>query len=165
MVVLVGLTAASLAFAVAPGGKLYIKARNTRLQKDASPTADVLKTLQPGTEVVWNGADAKDKKWHKVTAAGVNGVVFQANLSPAKPSGELLAKDNGKQIDPQAFATSGAATKALGDGPVAYGGKKGYKDSVEEILLLEAISGQISNDQLADHAKAAGINQVVGKGN
>src|SRR4051812_13737067 len=106
------LTLAGAAFAVAPGGKLFIRARNTRLQKDSSPTAEVVKLLQPGDEVVWNGADAKDKKWHKVTAGSVSGVVFQANLSPKPPNTELLAKTGGG-VNPQAFASSGAATKAL----------------------------------------------------
>ena len=106
-----------------PGEALYVKAKNTRVMKSPSPTADAVAILQPGQQVVWNGADPKNKQWHSVKAPGGKvGYVFQTNLSASAPKMELVAKDGDtKRVDPAAFVASGAAVKALSPGAEKYG--------------------------------------------
>jgi uncharacterized protein YgiM (DUF1202 family) len=129
---LVGLAAAALligsaAYAVKPGENLYIKTKDAKLLEKPDPKAKVLGVLKPGEEVKWNGADAKNKMFHGIEAGGKKGYTLQQNLSPSKPQMEI-ASDDGKPIDAQAFASSGAATKALSEAALKYNEKKGSAD-------------------------------------
>lgn len=124
---LVGLAAAvtlcgTAAWAVKPGENLYIKTKDAKLLEKADAKAKVLGTLKPGEEVKWNGSDAKNKLFHNIEANGKKGFTLQQNLSPNKPQLEL-ASDDGKPVDAQAFASSGAATKALSDAALSYAGE------------------------------------------
>lgn len=165
---LIALTAvmavAGSAAAVKKGESLYVTARNVRLQKDSSPTSGVLATLQPGQEVKWLGADAANKQWHKVNAGGKEGVVFQSNLSPKKPASEVVAAVNdGKPIDPQAFASSGAATKALSGAGLKYAEAKQISPEVpKQVLTAEALSAQTAPEEVTAHAKKVGITSAYG---
>ncbi len=150
---------AGSAVAVPKGGALFIKARNTKIYKSPSATSEAVTTMQPGQEVKWQAAD-KTKPWHKVEVNGQEGFTLQSNLSPTKPTNEVTS--GGGSVDAQAFASSGAATKALGDGAVAYGKKQGKEESVKQLLALEALAKQVKMSEVAAHAKAAGIFQVVG---
>lgn len=159
-VLAVSLTAVT-AVAAKVGDTLFVKAKNTKVMAKASATADVVAVLQPGDEVVWKGADKKEKRWHMVSAGGKDGVVFQSNLSPKKPSMEMDGS-SGTSVDAKAFASSGAATKALGPGAKAYGDKKNLGQVVAQIEELEQLAKDVGDDQVAQHAKKNGLFPVVG---
>lgn len=146
---------------VKPGGKLYVKARNTKLMQSVAPTAPVVALLQPGAEVVWRGADAANKRWHKVEVDGKAGVVFQSNLSPDKPSMEVVSSGSGSGISPQVFASSGAATKALSEGSLRYAESKGIKDAPKQLLSLEHLSRQVTDAEIAARNEKVGLFVVV----
>ncbi|MFY2560984.1 SH3 domain-containing protein [Corallococcus terminator] len=156
----------SLASAVAVGGSLYVKAKNTRVMESPSPTANAVVILQPGEQVKWEGADPKNKQWHKVkTATGKKGFVFQSNLSTTAPDMELVVEDKGKRkVNPAGFVASGAAVKALSPGAVEYGNKKGgnHKQAVAQLQGLEKKAKAVSTADIAKHVTAAGLFPVVG---
>ncbi|NTX06573.1 MULTISPECIES: SH3 domain-containing protein [Myxococcus] len=166
MLALLALGLPSLASAVAVGGSLYVKAKNTRVMESPSPTANAVVILQPGEQVKWEGADPKNKQWHKVkTAAGKKGFVFQSNLSTTAPNMELVVEDKGKrQVNPAGFVASGAAVKALSPGAVEYGNKKGgdHKQAVAQLQSLEKKAKDVSTADIAKHVKDAGLFPVVG---
>ena len=153
------------AWAVQKDGKLYVKARNTRVLKSPLPTSDVVAVLQPGQQVTWKGADPKNKQWHQVTEPGGKpGYVFQTNLSTKPPNMELVAKDGGtRAIDPAAFVSSGAAVKALSPGAEKYGNEKGGTSAkaVKQIKALEDLANKVTPEQIAEHVKQAGLFPVV----
>jgi uncharacterized protein YgiM (DUF1202 family) len=160
------LCAAVTALAADDKNTLYVKARNTRLMASAAPTADVVAILQPGQQVTWLGADAKNKQWHRVKVKGKEsqqGLVFQSNLSTRPPNMELTAKGGGRPVDPMAFANSGAAVKGLSEGAIAYGnGKPELSEAVKQVQALEKLSEQITPAELAAHASKARLFPVVG---
>jgi hypothetical protein len=158
------LLVAGAAGALAPGAELFVRARNTRVQKDSSPTAGVVAVLQPGQKVVWNGPDPKSKLWHRVTVGELSGVVYRSNLSEVAPSREVVGRDGGTAQDSEAFVSSGAGTRALSDGPVAYGEHKLYRTAVDQVLLLEALAREVGEAQIAAHVEKAGLHAVVGSG-
>lgn len=139
--------------------QLYIKSKDTKLLKDASLTAGVVATLQPGTEVTWKGADAKEKTLHKVVANGKEGFVLQANLTPSKPANEVLGSD-GKSVSAQAVASSGAATKALTPAALKYAEAKGpsANEAAIEIIYLEEHNNNVATPEaIAAFQKSAGL--------
>lgn len=155
------------ALAVTVGGKLYVKAKNTRVMKSPSPTADVVTVLQPGETVTWKGADPTNKQWHEVKLpGGKTGFTFQTNLSTQPPSMELVVDEKGKvnKVDPKGFVASGAAVKALSPGAIQYGRDKkgGFKTAVDEILKLEEIAKGVQPRHVATHVSEAGLFPVVG---
>ena len=145
--------------ALAADRQLFIKSKDTKLLKDASFSAKVVQTLQPGTEVTWKGADAKEKTLHKVVAGGKEGFVLQANLTPSRPAAEFLTGD-GKAISAQAVASSGAATKALTPAATKYAEAKGpsaVEAACEIIYLEEHNNNEGTADAIAAHQRAAGL--------
>ncbi|MDP3238111.1 MAG: hypothetical protein Q8N26_35295 [Myxococcales bacterium] len=135
------LLSASGALAVAKGGSLYIKSKDVKLLKDPKAGATALKPLDIGTEVKWLGASEKDKAFHEVEAGGKKGFVLMSNLSPSKPQMEI-AGSSGAAMSPQAFASSGAATKALTPAGINYAkgeGKDAPKalEAAAEIIHVE----------------------------
>lgn len=154
------------AAAVKVNEPLYVKAKNTRVMQSPSPTADTVVILQPGEQVTWQGADPKNKQWHRVDApGGKKGFVFQSNLSTTPPNMELVTDGGQKRkVDPKGFVASAAAVKALSPGAVKYGEGKGgdSKKAVEQIQALEGLAKKVSPDDLARHAREAGLFQVVG---
>lgn len=133
------------ALAVSKGGKLYIKQKDTKVFDKADPKAKVVGTLQPGDEVTWNGADATNKQFHSVDSGKVKGFTLQTNLSPSKPQAELLARDNGAPIDGKAFASSGAATKALNEAALKAAGKKQTKaELVKGLATAEGVAASVT---------------------
>lgn len=136
---------ATPALAVSKGGKLYIKQKDSKVFEKADPKAKVVGTLQPGEEVTWNGADEKNKQFHAVDTGKVKGFTLQANLSPSMPQAELLARDNGAAIDGKAFASSGAATKALNEAALKAAGKKQTKaELVKGIATAEGVAASVT---------------------
>jgi hypothetical protein len=133
----IALISAGGAWAVAKGGKLYIKSKDTKVLKDPKAGATAVVTVQPGTEVVWNGASEKDKTFHEISVNGKKGFVLMSNLSPAAPATEIDST-SGKPMSAQAFASSGAATKALTPAGVTYAKDSATKtEAAAEIIYAE----------------------------
>jgi hypothetical protein len=132
--------------------KLYIKTKDTKLLKEPKATAAAVgKPLQPGTEVTWKGASPKDKEFHEVEVdARTKGFVLRGNLSPSKPQSEVLGS-SGTPISAQAFASSGAASKALTPAGISYAKKEGPKaeEAAAEIIHVE------------EHNKAHGTPEAI----
>ena len=153
---------ATPALAVKAGDTLYIRSKDASLLKTPAAPGSVLTKLQPGTEVTWNGVDAKDKNFHKVKAAGKDGYVLQVNLSPAKPSMEVAS--DGKPTTMSSLASSGAATRTLSE----VGQKQAAKTpdltkAGKQVVLLEGINDKITPKDLVDHAKKQGLPKAGGK--
>lgn len=161
MVVALGLAGvAGSAEAVGVGGTLYVRARNTRLLDKPSATARVVMTLQPPAEVVWEGADAKNKQWHRVKAGRLSGYVFQSNLATKPPDMELKAGASG--VDPQAVASSGAAVKALTSGELGKSGKYvSLKEAAGQVKRLWEVAEVVRDPQVAEHVQQTGLKPVV----
>lgn len=132
------LLSASAAWAVAKGGSLYIKSVDVQLLKEPKATAAKLMKLDVGAEVKWLGASDKDKQFHEIEVKGKKGFVMMANLSPAKPQMETVGS-SGQPVSPQAFASSGAATKALTPAGINYAKGEGAnaKEAAAEIIHVE----------------------------
>lgn len=142
-----GLVAGS-AHAVGVGGTLYIKARDTVILDKPSLKGKTVEKLQTGAQVKWLGAAPSDKQFHQVeTANGKKGYTLQQNLSPNKPQLEVATSD-GKPIDAQAFASSGAATKALSEAALKYsGGKTNMAELAKGVMTAEGIASRVSPEE------------------
>ena len=164
VVAVLAVCAAGTALAVKPGSALFVKARNTRLMASASPTADAVAILQPGQQVTWLGADPKNKQWHRVEAGGKQGVVFQSNLSAKAPQLELIAQNGVRQVDPVAFASSGAAVKLLGEAAISYGNGKGkdYGQAAEQLRQLVTLTRETPLADVSERARQVKLLPVVG---
>ncbi len=133
------------AVAVSKGGKLYIKSKDTRVLDKADAKGKPVGTLQPGDEVTWTGADPVNKQFHGIEAGKVKGFTLQQNLSPSKPQAELLTRDNGAPIDGKAFASSGAATKALNAAALKYAGtKQSLAEVAKGLATAEGVAATVS---------------------
>lgn len=154
---------ASTAFAVKPGGTLFIKSKDTKVLKDAKAGAPAVVTLQPGAEVTWNGPSAKDKTFHEIESNGKKGFVLQANLSPSKPAEELDIS-TGKAIPKGAIASNAAATKALSPAGINYA--KGSGDDAPKALeaAAEIIYTEEHNKQKGTDAAIAAKSKALGGG-
>lgn len=161
---------AGAAWALSPGDRVFVRGRDVAVLQSTAANAPTLARLQPGDAVVWHGADRKKPTWHKVEARGKSGFVYFANLSATPPASELLTSPEGaKKVDAQAFASSGAAGKALTDGAIRYGNqdeknrgelRPTMKEAVRQTQTLEAIAAQRTDQELAAHAaKVAGEQQ------
>jgi hypothetical protein len=160
-----GLLASGPAAAVEVGGKLYVKARNTRVMASTSPTASTVVVLQPGDEVTWQGK-APEAPWHKVSRGAQTGYVLHANLSLTPPPVEIVGKElkKGQRADLRAFASSGAATKALSEGAKRYAQQKGIQDAMRKLQQVERVAEDVSPKQVSAFAREQGLNPVVGGG-
>lgn len=134
------LSAAPSALAVSVGGKLYVKTKDTPLLKDPKSSSAKVSTLQPGTEVTWKGASAKDKQFQEVEAAGKKGFVSTSNLTPHQPQQEIDGS-RGKPMSGQAFAASGAATKGpFGPSHAQYQGSAATQEAAAELIYVEELN-------------------------
>jgi hypothetical protein len=149
----VALLSAGGAGAVAKGGSLYIKSKDVKLLKEPKAGAAAVKPLAIGTEVKWQGASAADKAFHEVEVDGKKGFVLMSNLSPSKPQTEI-AGSSGTPMSPQAFASSGAATKALTPAGINYAKSEG-KDAPK---ALEAAAEII---HVEEYNKAKGTPEAI----
>ena len=154
------------ALAVKPPGTLYIKAKNTHLKASSSPTANTLEVLQPGKDVTYEGKEP-GSPWCKVRVAQekkspLQGYIYQANLSVSPPSMEVTSKSPGKPLSPQAFASSGAAIKALGPKAITYSQSVPQSASGEQLDQLNQLIAGISDAEVAEYARAGGLPEVVG---
>jgi hypothetical protein len=150
---------AGAAWALAPGDRVFVRGRDVAVLQSTAASAVTLAKLQPGDAVVWRGADKKKPTWHKVEANGKSGFVYFANLSTTPPASELLTSPEGaKKVDAQAFASSGAAGKALTEGAIRYGNQEeknkgalhpSMKEAVRQTQTLEAIALQRTDAEIA----------------
>jgi hypothetical protein len=132
------------ALAVKPGGTLYIKSKDTKVLEKADAKAKSVGTLQPGDEVTWNGPDDKNKQFHAIDTGKVKGFTLQANLTPSKQAPETTMKDNGAPIDAKAFASSGAATKALSGGALkTASGNPTQEELARALISVEATAKSV----------------------
>ncbi len=145
---------------------LYVKARNTHLKASSKPTAKTVRVLQPGDRVTFLGREP-GTPWCRVThTEGTKvsqGVIFQASLTATAPTRELSSQQGGAALDPQAFAASGAAVKALGPGVVDYG--KDDPDLARHVKGLEALEGlavTVNEAVIAQAVREKQLNPVVG---
>ncbi len=154
------------ALAVKAGGTLYVKAKHTHLKASSSPTAETLVVLEPGKEVTYDGRVA-GSPWCKVKVTvdkkgPLQGVIYQANLGVSPPAMEATSKSPGKPLSPEAFASSGAAVKALGPGAIEYGKSLARPESVDQLIGLEKLAASITDTQVTEYARAGGLPEVVG---
>lgn len=158
VVALAVLGSASPALAVKVGESLYVKARNTQLKESAEPTAGTLATLQPGRAVTYRGRQA-GTPWCLVSVAlekkgEVQGVIFQSSLAVSPPSPEVSRKNPSKPLSPEAFASSGAAIKAVGPGTLEYGQTLPKADSAKQLKELVGRTNRITEAQVAAYLRA-----------
>ena len=141
---------------VAKGGKIYVKGTGVNMwdKPDASGKKTALKN---GDEVTWNGPSDKDKSMHEIQFKGKKGFVQMANLTPNKPADEVLTGD-GKTTSAAAFASSGAATKAMSESGLKYAQGEGpnAQEVAAGLIHLEG-SSEDQKKQVADHVKKAGL--------
>jgi hypothetical protein len=155
---------ATLAYAgVKPGGTLFIKARNTRVMQSPAANAQVVGVLQPGAPVVWEGPDPKDKRWHRITAGKVKGVVMGANLSVERPVKEVTSTKGADASDLQVFMSSGAASKALGTGALEYSKRENAVEAATQLQRVEQLAKSVGPQEVSQHARKAGIVDAVGE--
>jgi hypothetical protein len=168
-IALLMLGVASAAWALTLGDRVFVRGRDVAVLQSTAPTASTLLKLQPGDAVVWRGADPKKPAWHKVDAQGKTGFVYYANLSSTPPATELVSSPQGaRKVDAQAFASSGAAGKALTEGAIRYGNqdeknkgelKPTMKEAVRQTQTLEAIAIQRTDEELDAQSKRIGGEQ------
>lgn len=156
---------AGLASAAGPQ-PLYVKARNTHLKASSKPTAKTVLVLQPGDRVNFLGREP-GTPWCRVEhAAGskvTKGVIFQASLTASEPKRELSSQQSGAALDPQAFAASGAAVKALGPGVIDYGKEDPtLTDHVKALESLEGLAASVDEAAIAQAVREKKLNPVVG---
>lgn len=147
---------------------LFVKARNTHLKASSAPNARTVAILQPGDEVTFIGREP-GTPWCRVevqpaTASKVTkGVIFQANLSTTAPRSEIRSSGSGEALDPQAFASSGAAVKALGPGAIDYGEQQPeLTPHVQSLHALEALAAEVDEAAIAKSARSKNLPTVVG---
>jgi hypothetical protein len=142
-IVAAGLVGATGAWAVAKGGKLYIKSKDVKLLKEPKATSAPAspKVLDVGTEVTWNGASEKDKLFHEIEVGGKKGFVLMSTLTASQPQKEIVGS-SGVPISAKEFASSGAATKALTPAGINYAKSEGKDapqalEAAAEIIYVE----------------------------
>lgn len=141
---------------VAKGGKLYIKGTGVNMYEKADASGKKT-ALKNGDEVTWNGPGDKDKSIHAIEVKGKKGFVQQANLTPNKPKDEVASSD-GKMTSAAAFASSGAATKAMSESGLKYAEGEGpnAKEVAAGLIHLEG-SSEDQKKNVADHVKKQGL--------
>ncbi|HLT30942.1 MAG TPA: SH3 domain-containing protein [Myxococcaceae bacterium] len=147
---------------------LFVKARNTHLKASSAPNARTVAILQPGDEVTFLGREP-GTPWCRVevqpakASKATKGVIFQANLSASAPRPEIQTSGSGEALDPQAFASSGAAVKALGPGAIDYGEQQPELAShVKSLHALEELAAKVDEAAIARSAKSKNLPTVVG---
>ncbi len=150
--------------AVRQGDPLYIRSRDTKLLSTPDVKGKAVALLQPGTQVVWRGAAKENRLLHQVevsvNGAASTGYVLQANLSPQKPKEEYLGRDDGKAIDPQAFKSSGAATRAVDEVAVKWALEKNVPDLPQRLAALEQINAGFDRRAMWERNRSAGLAAV-----
>jgi hypothetical protein len=146
---LLSLCVSCVAWAVKPGGALFIKVKDAKMTKTADPRTDVVARPTAGKEVVWKGASPTNKEMHEVIFEGKTGFTLQQNLSPNKAKEETIS-DDGKKVDAQALASSGAGVKALSEAALNYSsGKVDALAAVKGVMTAEAVSQNVRKPKVS----------------
>lgn len=155
LVVLAALCVAGPAAAVKKGDKLFIKGTGVNMW-DKSDASGKKTALKSGDEVTWNGPDDKNKSMHAVEFKGKKGFVQMANLTPNKPADEIAG--DGKATSAAAFASSGAATKAMSESGLKYAQGEGpnAQEVAAGLIHLEG-SSEDQKSKVAEHVKKQGL--------
>jgi hypothetical protein len=74
----------------------------------------------------------------------------------------VTSKNPGKPLSPEAFASSGAAVKALGPGAITYSKTLPVKETATQLITLETLAAKVTTAQVAEYAQAGGLPEVVG---
>lgn len=145
------------------GDAIFVRARDTRVFKDEKARA-VVKTLQVGDAVKWQGTSAQDKRYHQVALDnGKSGFIWYQNLSTTAPQKEVVfdkSSGSGKNLTTQAFASVGAASRGLTPGAQAVSKTKDDGRSARELLALEQVAKAITPSDLDAHRKQAGLQET-----
>ena len=152
----VTLLAAGSAVAVKSGELLYIKTRDAQVQDKPGDQGAVVERLHYGAAVTWVGSVPGNKEWHNVKlASGKSGVASKAVLGATKPSTELTRQSSGEPVDAVSFASSGAATKALGAGAEKFGKDPETKlgDATRQLQVVEKLAESVSASDVEKHAR------------
>ncbi|MBL8924407.1 MAG: hypothetical protein JNJ54_36500 [Myxococcaceae bacterium] len=155
--------AAATALAVSKGGALFVRTHDAKLLEAPDFKAKTVATLPLGARVTWKGAAAQNRQLHEVewldaSKQPVKGYMFQAALGPTAPSPEFLTT-GGAAIDAKAFKSSGAATKALGEGALGYASSKNLEEQARRLLAVEAINASITQAKSDERAARLGLAQ------
>lgn len=153
--------AAASALAVTKGGALFVRVHDAKLLEAPDFKAKTLVTLPLGARVTWRGASPQNRQLHEVewldaAKQPVKGFVFQAALGPTAPNPEFLTT-GGAAIDAKAFKSSGAATKALGDGALGYASSKNLEEQARRLLAVEAINASLTAAHADERAARLGL--------
>jgi hypothetical protein len=156
LVALAGLVAAGATAGVAKGGKLYIKGTGVNMW-DKADASGKKTPVAHGTEVVWQGADEKNKSMHKIEHNKKTGFVQMANLTPNKPAEEFPTSD-GKPTSAEAFARSGAATKAMTEAGLKYAEGKSptAPEAAAQVIHVEG-NTEVMKAKVPEHVKKQGL--------
>jgi hypothetical protein len=148
--------------ALREGQVLYVRAKNANMKASPAPIADTVAVLQPGVEVTYLKPAQGARGWHQVSALGVKGFMYQASLSLERPHDEISGAQGDRAVSPQEFASSGAATKALGEGAVRYGTDKDLGRAVTDIQHAEDLAKAVPDSELVAHARQAHLHPALG---
>jgi hypothetical protein len=124
---------ATSGWAIAKGGTLYIKGKDTVVLSAPRAGASKVATLQPGDAVIWLGPSEKDKTFHQISFGSKKGFVLMTNLTPNKPVVELLDQE-GKPVP---FAFSGAGSREC---PPTYQGQGNKTEAAAELIYVEELN-------------------------
>jgi hypothetical protein len=152
------------AYAATKGDTLFVRAKNTHLKKAPEATASTLLILQPGNPVSYVAPATGARGWHQIQAKGGEGFVYQSNLTTSKPQLEIIGAQ--QSVDPEVFASSGAATRALSEGAIHYGtvSESEYARAVKDIQNSETVALQVKDPDLASHEASHHLHAMVGVG-
>lgn len=142
--------------AAAQARSLWVRVKDAPLLKDGKVGAKEVAKLNPGAQVEWQKADAT-KQFHEVKAGDKSGWMHVSSITPKEPGKEL--DGSGAMVDPQKFASSGAATKALSPAAVKYSERKDSKKVAAELLQSEAIATSVSATDVSEFAKKSGLSK------
>jgi hypothetical protein len=142
---------------------LYIQER-TSLLKAASPTADVVKELPAGDEVMWLKTDPPKKGWFKVSHGTEAGFVQRASLATQRPNLTVASKATSISSGNEAIATSGAAQKSAAEESREYANAKGLGNELGQLEALEKVASKVDAAAATAHARKNGLTAPVQKG-
>lgn len=145
---------------------LWVRTPKTQVLAAPKGSAKVKGTLPVGAEVRWLGAAPGAPGFHRVRCEkpALEGFVLQTSLATRPLAEETLASGaNAEKLKPEAFASSGAATKAVSEGGKRYAQAKNRAEALAQLEALEAVVKSIGPKDVAAHGAAAGLPQPGAK--
>jgi hypothetical protein len=149
--------------AVAQARSLWVRVKDAPLLDKGKVGARETRKLAAGTQVEWVSADAT-KQFHEVKAGDKSGWMHVSSITPKEP-GKETASAGGQPMDPQKFASSGAATKALSEAGLKYAKAKDdgkgttSQEKAARVAAAEGISLAVSDADAREFAVKSGLAQ------